>query len=117
MRDSVAQAHLLIGATLRDPQRQREGRVVGVDQTRDVPALWLVWSDQSRAERVTLSRPELSRLVEGCAPQQRAAPAIDDDGGRRANVAAGADRVRRSGSEVRGGASPAAVALKRTGGE
>lgn len=112
MRDSVAQAHLLIGATLRDPQRQREGRVVGVDQTRDVPALWMVWSDQARAERVTLSRPELSRLVEGCVPLKQPAPAADNKRHRHKIVAEPSRR-----EDLNGERAPAAEALKRTGGE
>ncbi|MBZ9540362.1 hypothetical protein KGQ90_15695 [Modicisalibacter tunisiensis] len=66
MRDCVAQAHLLIGATLRDPERQREGRVVGVDQTREAPALWILWVEGAGAERVVMSHRELAALAAGC---------------------------------------------------
>lgn len=66
MRDSVAQAHHLIGARLRDPQRQRMGQVVGVDQTRDLPALLIIWEGQTTPARVPLSVRELHELVQAC---------------------------------------------------
>lgn len=66
MRDNVAQAHLLIGARLRDPQRGSMGCVVGVDQTRDLPALLIVWEGQVQAARVPLSARELHELVKSC---------------------------------------------------
>lgn len=66
MRDNVAQAHLLIGARLRDPQRRSMGRVVGVDQTRDPPALLIVWEGRVQAARVPLSVRELHELVKSC---------------------------------------------------
>ncbi|MEC9482080.1 MAG: hypothetical protein UMU75_01990 [Halomonas sp.] len=66
MRDSVTQAQHLIGATLHDPQRRRQGRIVGVDQTRDLPALLIVWDGQGQAERVALPVRELRDLVTAC---------------------------------------------------
>ncbi|MBZ9566204.1 hypothetical protein [Modicisalibacter tunisiensis] len=56
----------MIGATLRDPERQREGRVVGVDQTREAPALWILWVEGAGAERVVMSHRELAALAAGC---------------------------------------------------
>ena len=66
MRDSVAQAHHLIGARLRDPQRRFMGQVVGVDQTRDLPALLIIWEGQVTPARVPLSVRELHELVHAC---------------------------------------------------
>lgn len=83
MRDSVAQAQRLIGARLRDSQR-REGRVVGVDQTREPPALLIVWEGQVQAARVPLSLRELDELVRSCdmerASRRDAAPDGTGDG-------------------------------------
>lgn len=66
MRDSVTQAHHLIGARLRDPQRRTMGQVVGVDQTRDLPALLIIWEGQVAPARVPLSVRELRELVQAC---------------------------------------------------
>ncbi|WP_089726333.1 hypothetical protein [Modicisalibacter muralis] len=66
MHDSVAQAHHLIGARLRDPQRRSMGQVVGVDQTRDLPALLIIWEGQVTPARVPLSVRELHELVQAC---------------------------------------------------
>lgn len=66
MSDSVTQTQYLIGARLRDPRHSRLGRVVGIDQTRDTPALLIVWEGQRHAERVPLSTQELRDLVTAC---------------------------------------------------
>lgn len=66
MRNSVAQIQHLLGACLRDPQRRRTGRIVGIDQTRDQPALLIIWEGQTLTERVTLPVNELQSLVTAC---------------------------------------------------
>ncbi|MHB0775757.1 hypothetical protein [Halomonas sp. WWR20] len=63
MRDYVPQAHLLIGSTLRDARHDRQGRIVGVDQSRHAPAIFVVWSGQPQAERVALEMDQLRALV------------------------------------------------------
>jgi len=63
MRDFVQQAHRLVGVMLRDGHRNRQGRITGVDQSRDTPAVYVAWSGQSRCERVALSIEELRTLV------------------------------------------------------
>lgn len=63
MRDFVQQAHRLVGVMLRDGHRNRQGKITGVDQSRDTPAVYVAWSGQSRCERVALSIEELRTLV------------------------------------------------------
>lgn len=75
MHDSVAQAQRLIGARLRDSRRHRQGRIVGVDQAREHPALLIVWEGQVSAERVSLPAHELQALVASCDAAQPAAKA------------------------------------------
>jgi len=40
--------------------------VVGVDQTREAPALWILWVEGAGAERVVMSHRELAALAAGC---------------------------------------------------
>lgn len=63
MHDSVDGVHTLLGSRLRDARRGREGRIVGVDQTRPTPALLMVWETGRGVERVNLSSEELRALV------------------------------------------------------
>ncbi|MCK0744396.1 hypothetical protein [Chromohalobacter nigrandesensis] len=63
MRDFVQQAHRLVGVMLRDGHRNRQGKITGVDQSRDTPAVYVAWSGESRCERVALSIEELRTLV------------------------------------------------------
>ncbi|GGX86916.1 hypothetical protein GCM10007160_12830 [Litchfieldella qijiaojingensis] len=63
MHDSVNGVHTLLGSRLRDARRGREGRIVGVDQTRPTPALLIVWEAGQGVERVSLSSGELRALV------------------------------------------------------
>lgn len=76
MRNSVTQVQSLLGARLRDSRHRRLGRIVGVDQTRDLPALLIVWEGQMSPERVSLSAEELRELVGACVAAQPA-PAIE----------------------------------------
>lgn len=78
MNMSVDQAHRLIGARLRDPQRRCQGRIVGVDQTRETPALWVVWENQPQAQRADLTPHDLQALVEACVAPNK--PAGDEAG-------------------------------------
>ncbi|WP_459872935.1 hypothetical protein [Halomonas shantousis] len=73
MRDYVPQAHLLVGSTLRDARHDRQGRIVGVDQSRHAPAIFVVWSGQAKGERVALEVDELHGLVQAFleAPQHK----------------------------------------------
>lgn len=73
MNASIEQAHRLIGARLRDPQRRCEGRIVGVDQTREAPALWVVWEGQPQAQRAELTPHDLHELVQACIAPKRLA--------------------------------------------
>ncbi|MDW5378301.1 hypothetical protein R6258_15360 [Halomonas sp. HP20-15] len=78
MNASVDQAHRLIGARLRDPRRRCVGRVVGVDQTREAPALLVVWEGQSQAQRAELTPHDLHELVLACVAPTRPACAERD---------------------------------------
>ncbi len=80
MNASVDQVYRLIGAWLRDSQRRCEGRVVGVDQTREAPALLIVWEGQPQAQRVELTAHDLHQLVQACvAPKRLPQDASDND--------------------------------------
>lgn len=79
MNASVDQAHRLIGARLRDPQQRCEGRIVGVDQTRGAPALWVVWEGQPQAQRVELTQQELHELVQACVAPEKLARADESN--------------------------------------
>ncbi|WP_164999495.1 hypothetical protein [Salinicola tamaricis] len=46
MQQTILNAHRLIGETLREPGRERLGRIVGVDQARRVPLVFVLWQDQ-----------------------------------------------------------------------
>ncbi|WP_136068845.1 hypothetical protein [Modicisalibacter radicis] len=104
MNASVDQAHRLIGARLRDPQRRCEGRIVGVDQTREAPALWVVWEDQPQAQRAELAQHELHALVQACVAPQGARHA---DAGRHEDSDEGSA----------GGASALSMTWRRTAGD
>ncbi|WP_158701062.1 hypothetical protein [Phytohalomonas tamaricis] len=65
-RPCVHNVHQLLGSTIRDARRDRSGRVVGIDQTREHPVIDVVWEGQARAERVTITRDQLQTLVEAC---------------------------------------------------
>lgn len=72
-RPCVYNVHQLLGSTIRDARRDRNGRVVGIDQTRDHPVIDIVWEGQTRAERVTITRDQLQALVEACHARSRQA--------------------------------------------
>lgn len=70
MRNSLTHVQPLLGARLRDSRQRRLGRIVGIDQTRDPPALLIVWEGQTSTERVSLSAQELRELVSTCVAAQ-----------------------------------------------
>lgn len=70
MQDSVDGIHTLLGSRLRDAHRNRVGRIVGIDQTRETPALLVAWSEGRGIERVPVSREELRALVASSVAQE-----------------------------------------------
>lgn len=70
MDKAVADTHCLLGSRLRDPDSGRQGRIVGIDQSRETPALLVNWG-QSGVERVSLSTAELSDLVTASLAHER----------------------------------------------
>ncbi|MGB8713540.1 MAG: hypothetical protein WCD50_10485 [Onishia taeanensis] len=70
MDKAVADTHCLLGSQLRDPDSGRLGRIVGIDQSREAPALLVNWG-QSGVERVALSVTELSDLVTASLAHER----------------------------------------------
>lgn len=91
----VCGVHQLLGSTLRDGRRERQGRIVGIDQTRDHPVIDVVWAGQAKAERIIITCDQLHELVEACLAREAA-------GGRQASgerVAKGGEPDSRTGSE------------------
>lgn len=74
MQDNITNAHRLIGETIREPGDERRGRIVGVDQARVVPVIFVIWHEQPGIQRVELARGELRQLADACAR----ASAVDD---------------------------------------
>jgi len=66
MQDSIINAHRLIGETIHDPGEDRRGRIVGVDQSRSVPVIFVIWQEQTGIQRFELTRDELRQLTEAC---------------------------------------------------
>ncbi|WP_456268037.1 hypothetical protein M1D97_12395 [Kushneria sp. AK178] len=55
--------HQLLGSTLKDARRERQGRIVGIDQTREHPVIDVIWQGQPRAERIIITCDQLRDLV------------------------------------------------------
>lgn len=84
MDKAVADTHCLLGSRLRDPDSGRQGRIVGIDQSRETPALLVNWG-QSGVERVSLSTAELSDLVTASLAHERnTRGSVRESGGSRA---------------------------------
>ncbi|WP_110655403.1 hypothetical protein [Salinicola halimionae] len=66
MHDNIINAHRLIGETIHEPETERRGRIVGVDQSRSVPVIFVIWQEQSGIQRFELTRDELRQLAEAC---------------------------------------------------
>ncbi|AZV30708.1 hypothetical protein [Cobetia sp. ICG0124] len=64
MHDAIREAHELIGATLRDPGTQRQGRVVGMDLGRVQPAIYVLWQESAAAERIDMTPDDFRSLLE-----------------------------------------------------
>ncbi|MGO2502864.1 MAG: hypothetical protein ACTH7C_07020 [Cobetia marina] len=64
MHDAIREAHELIGATLRDPGTQRQGRVVGMDLGREQPAIYVLWQESAAAERIDMTPDDFRSLLE-----------------------------------------------------
>ncbi|WP_158774536.1 hypothetical protein [Cobetia sp. L2A1] len=77
MHDAIREAHELIGATLRDPRTQRQGKVVGMDLGREQPAIYVLWQESAAAERIAMEPDDFRALMEhlrtrlGVSQQQR----------------------------------------------
>ncbi|WP_192034894.1 hypothetical protein [Halomonas sp. YLGW01] len=72
MDKAVTDTHCLLGSRLRDPDSGRQGCIVGIDQSRETPALLVNWSE-SGVERVPLTAADLSGLVEASLAHDRRA--------------------------------------------
>jgi hypothetical protein len=66
MHDNIINAHRLIGETIHEPETERRGRIVGVDQSRSVPVIFVIWQEQSGIQRFELTRDELRQLADAC---------------------------------------------------
>lgn len=87
MQDNITNAHRLIGETIREPGDERRGRIVGVDQSRPVPVIFVIWHEQAGIQRVELTREELCQLAEACGRENRAGePPDTEDGAGRSDV-------------------------------
>ncbi len=62
-KQCVSGVHQLLGSTLKDARRERQGRVVGIDQTREPPVIDVIWQGQPRAERIIITCDQLRDLV------------------------------------------------------
>ncbi len=81
MQQTILNAHRLIGETLREPGRERLGRIVGVDQARRVPLVFVLWQDQQGIQRIELSVDDLRRLVASCEGRYATATLASDAAG------------------------------------
>lgn len=66
MHDNIINAHRLIGETIHEPETERRGRIVGVDQSRSVPVIFVIWQEQPGIQRFELTRDELRQLADAC---------------------------------------------------
>lgn len=64
MHDAIREAHELIGATLRDPRTQCQGKVVGMDLGREQPAIYVLWQEGGAAERIDMAADDFMALLE-----------------------------------------------------
>lgn len=78
MQDMVINAHRLIGETIREPGEERRGRIVGVDQSRAVPVIFVIWHGQEGIQRIELAFDELRQLAEACSQRQANPPEQHD---------------------------------------
>ncbi|MFC0266669.1 hypothetical protein [Kushneria aurantia] len=77
-RKFVSGVHQLLGSTLRDSRRERQGRIVGIDQTREHPVIDIVWQGQAKAERTIITFDQLDDLVRACAQRDSGSKAPCD---------------------------------------
>ena len=103
MQDNIINAHRLIGETIRDPEEKRLGKIVGVDQSRSVPVIFVIWQEQAGMHRFELTRDELRQLTHACCRAQSKG---------RDHRASGHDEARTSSDET---SSSPAVAQRRVG--
>lgn len=82
MQETIINAHRLIGETIRESGEARSGRIVGVDQSRTVPVIFVIWGGQSGIQRIEVTFDELRQLAEAC--RQRYAQVASRDGSRKA---------------------------------
>lgn len=115
MDKAVADTHCLLGSRLRDPDSGRQGRIVGIDQSRETPALLVNWG-QSGVERVSLSTAELSDLVTASLAHERnTRGSVRESGSSRADAeSAGSERQPSRGASQASGRSRAAGSVGRT---
>ncbi|WP_251977952.1 hypothetical protein [Salinicola avicenniae] len=70
MQDTITNAHRLIGENIREPGEARCGRIVGVDQYRAQPVIFVIWQGQEGIHRFELTFDELGQLAEACIERQ-----------------------------------------------
>lgn len=83
----VSDIHYLLGSTLRDPENDRVGRVVGLNQHYERPIIDVLWEDAHRVERVEITFDQLESLMTLARSKNRA----ERDETRGQQTAAGSD--------------------------
>ncbi|OLO02792.1 MULTISPECIES: hypothetical protein [Salinicola] len=79
MQDNIINAHRLIGEIIHDPGEERRGKIVGVDQARSTPVIFVIWQERAGIQRFELTRDELRQLADACC---RPRPTAQDRRGR-----------------------------------
>ncbi|WP_110685395.1 hypothetical protein [Salinicola aestuarinus] len=91
-------AHRLIGESVREPGQERCGRIVGVDQSRATPVVFVIWQEQEGIHRVELTFDELRQLAGACERRDPMSPPADDAATDVSALAEPTDYRRRVGS-------------------
>lgn len=79
MNETRINAHRLIGESVREPKQQYSGRIVGVDQSRAEPVLFVIWQDQPGIHRIELTFDELRELSQACEQRETLKSSVTDD--------------------------------------
>ncbi|WP_110668915.1 hypothetical protein [Salinicola halophilus] len=98
MEQTRINAHRLIGESVREPGQERCGKIVGVDQSRATPVVFVIWQGQEGIHRVELTVDELRQLAHACEHREPASRTTDDSESDVSAVAEPADFRRRVGS-------------------
>ncbi|GHB16002.1 hypothetical protein [Salinicola rhizosphaerae] len=84
MQETIINAHRLIGETIRESGEARSGRIVGVDQSRSIPVIFVIWGGQAGIQRIEVTVDELRQLAEAC--RKRYAQVASREGSRQAGT-------------------------------